>query len=330
VTQPALSGSQHLPRVGWEVVLGFQGASEERPFVLGRLFNGAATPPVALPANKVVTRFGSLSTPGGGGENVIEMNDAAGNEGMRFHASKDMNERTENDKKTSVTADDAHQVGSNRTVLVGAAHQLGVGGAQTRTVGGNRTVNVDANKSVNSADETVMIGGLRVFNVGGDYLTGSSTMMRLVGAARAEAGIEHVNRQVTGASTVMVGGSMRVAGGPSVGVVVGGVNNEVVGGAKTVKTPSYTLKVSGALNQTFASHKVKAGGDQRANFGGAASITVSGSGKMQGSDVVFEADSSLTLVASGVTVKITPSAVTIEGDFKGSVESVDDGDEQYG
>jgi type VI secretion system secreted protein VgrG len=330
VVQPPTSGGFFLPRVGWEALVAFHQKSADVPLVVGRLYNGQAVPPGALPGKKVVSAFGTLTTPGGGSANVISTDDSAGNEKMSFNASKDWNERTENDKNTGVTANDTWTVGANRTVIVGQVLTQAVDGAQTYSVGGSRTVNVTSNKMVNAASETVLIGGLRTFNVGGDLTTICSVLTRLVGAAKTELGIEHCNRAVQGAMTTLVGGSWSEATGVGYAQNVSGASTELVGGAKSVKALSYTLTVRGAYNETLGARTIKAGGERQESFAAAGSYTIGASASIKGSNVVVKATGKITLKAGGVTVTITPGSVTVDGDFKGSVACVDNGEVDYG
>ncbi len=330
VAQPATSGGFFLPRVGWEVVLGFSGTSADAPFVLGRLDNGAAPPAEALPAQKVVGAFGSLTTPGGGSANTLRLDDAAGGESFGLAASADYNERTENDKATGITGVDAHAIGGARKLIVGTAHDVSVSGAQSYTIGAGREVNVDADKSITAASESVSIGGARVCTIGGDLTTACALLTRLVGAAKAEAPIEHQSRSVTGASAVTVGAAWKVSAGPHATVGVLGASVEEVGGAKNVLCGEYKLAVSGALTEALASRSIKAGGERGEQFGATASYAIAGSAKLTGSNVVFKAKGRITIKAGGATVTLTPGAITIDGEFSGSVASVDDGSESYG
>lgn len=327
--QPPTSGGFMLPRMKWEIMLGFWGVSADRPIALGRVYNAEAPPPNALPGDKVVSAFGTLTTPGGGSANVVSMNDTAGNEGMLFNASKDFNERTENDKVTSVTANDTWTVGSERKVIIGATHEVSVDGAQSYTVSAKRTVNVNADKTIAAASETVMIGGLRVFNVGGDYSASCATLTRLVGAAKAELAIESHTRSVLGAATVVVGGTWSEKAGLSLGVSTAGASTELVTGAKSVKAKSFEQTVKGGLKETLAARKIKAGADRNEIFGAAANYKIGGTTKIKGSEIVVKARTKLTLKASGITVKLTPSAITINGAFDSKANSLDEGDQNY-
>jgi type VI secretion system secreted protein VgrG len=330
VVQPPTSGAFLLPRVGWEVLVGFQGTSADAPIVLGRLSNGTAPPPHSLPTNKVVSAFGTATTPGGGSGNLVAMNDAAGHEGMTFSASGDYNERTENDKNTTVTASDTWTIGAARTLIVGQVLSLKVDGAQTYSVGGSRTVNVTANKLVNAASETVVIGGLRAFTVGGDYKTSSASLARLVGGAKSELGIEHSDRAVQGVSTVLVGGTWSTVAGVSASLSVLGASTELVAGPKTITASRVNLSVKGLLKETLASRTVSAGANREEGFGGAGSYAIGGAATIKGSDVSVKASDKLTIKAGGVTITMTPSSITIRGDVKSSVECADEGTVSYG
>jgi type VI secretion system secreted protein VgrG len=327
--QPPTSGAMFLPRVGWEVLVGFSGTSADQPLVLGRLYNGLAGPPSTLPGNKVVSAFGTRTTPGGGSANLVEMNDSAGGEGMAFKASKDFNERTENDKVTVIAANEHATVGGNRRLSVGEVHGIDVAGAQNHHVGGSRDLNVNANMAIAAGSESISISGARSFKVGGDYSIGCSTLTRFVGAAKAELDIEHETREVGGASTVIVGGTWNAVGGVHASVAVGGASAELVGGAKKVVTGKYYLGVKGATTMNVGAWSIDSAAAYNLGFGAAGTLSAKGSASVKGADIVIAAESKLTIKASGITIEMTPGAVKISGKFDGSVGSVDEGSEKY-
>lgn len=329
VIQPPTSGGFFLPRMGWEMLTGFWGGSGEAPIIMGRLYNGIAPPPSGLPGKKVVSEIGTATTPGGGGGNRVAMDDTAGNEGMAFHASKDFNEKTTKDKVTTITADDIHSVGANRTVIVGQVHGVNVTGAQSYTVAATRTVNVTGNLVTNAGSEAVAIGGARVFNVGGDSTTDSATLSRVVGAAKAEACIESQSILVTGASSRLIGASWGQLSGISASISVGGVSTEEVGGAKNIKALSYGLKVKGTLTETYGSRTVTSGADVNEVFNTTASYDIGGSATFKGADVLIVGTSSVTIKADGITITITDGEVKIDGKFESSQASVDKDAEDY-
>ena len=329
VVQPPTSGAFLLPRVGWEELVGFWGSSGDVPVLLGRLYTGTAQPPHGLPGNKVFTAFGTLTSPGGGSLNHITMDDTAGNEGMHFNASKDFNERTENDKVTAVKVNESHTVAAKRELIVGEVHRLQVAGSQTHSVAASREVNVDANKNIKAGTEAIAIGGARLFDVGGDYQTISSKLARIVAGAKGVAAIEKQSITITGGSVFINGSSWGQLSGLKASVEVGGVSAEDVGGAKNIKAKDYSLEVKGSLTETFASRTVEAGGDMKDEFKTTGTYHSNGTGKIKGSDVVVKATDEIKIKAGGVTIKIEKSSIEIEGKFDSSQSSVDKNDEDY-
>jgi len=329
VVQPNISGSYHQPRVGWENLVGFWDASADYPFVLGRLHNGGMPAPHAQPGNKVVSAFGTSTTPGGGSLNHFTMTDTKGSESFDFNASKDYNERTENDKAATVTANDTWTISGNSKVITQEVYQTNVIGSQTYSVGGSRTVNVTANKIINAGSESVSIGAARMFNVGGDQHIDCASLVRLIGSSKAEADIEHHSRLVTGTSGVVVGGAWTALAGLHASTHVGGVNTETVSGPKNIAAPKYELKVKGACTETFSSRTITASANV---IDTAPSVTydISGEAKLDGGFVVFEGKSKVTLKGGGVTVTITDSEVKIDGKFENSKASEDSEEEKYG
>ena len=320
-TQPPTSGGLFLPRTGWEVLVGFSGASGDTPYQLGRMMNAEAPPPEGLPGKKVRSSFGTQTTPGGGSANQLCLDDASGSEGMNVNASRDYNERTENDKGTSVTGDDVRSIGANHIAIVGIAHAVSVKGAQTYAVGGDRDVTTVGDLSIGTATESVSVGGLRSFQVGGDYETAAASLVRSVGALKAEVAIQEVNRHVSGVSTVAVGGSWAEIGGLTTSVSVLGASTLTAGGPMTVNAKDYALKAS-LLSETYAAKSISAKAKRVEVFGASAKYAVGATMRMKGAVVSFKAASKITLKASGATITITPSAIKIRGAFDSTEPSI--------
>ncbi|MGH7296567.1 MAG: type VI secretion system Vgr family protein, partial [Polyangiaceae bacterium] len=68
-TQAMMGGSMILPRVGWELSVAFLDCDPDRPFTIGRLYNGANAPPYGLPGAKASGSVKSMSSPGGAWHN---------------------------------------------------------------------------------------------------------------------------------------------------------------------------------------------------------------------------------------------------------------------
>jgi type VI secretion system secreted protein VgrG len=318
-----------LPRVGWEVLVGFAGRSGDEPVVLGRLYHAAATPPNALPGDKIVSAFGTLTSPGGGGRNRFAMNDSAGSEGMSFNASSDFNERTENDKVTAVKAADGWSIGASRKVIVGTVLEQHVSGAESFTVGGMRTVNVAANLGITAASEAVTIGGLRGISTGGDHMTTCATFGRIVGGGEVQAAIEHQSKFVKGTSVLVNGAGFVTTAGASAAIGVGGASALRIGGGKSVTCSEYTLTAKGLISEKYASRSVTAGGAVTESFSISGKYDVSGAATIAGSNVSVKSSGTITIKAGGVTVKMSAGKIQISGKFDGGVQSDEQGSHKY-
>lgn len=319
--QPPTSGGFFLPRVGFEVLLGFARGSGDEPIALGRLDHGAHPPAEGLPGKRVRGAFGSATTPGGGSKNMLLFDDSAGNEGLGIVASADYNERTEADKKVTVVADESHTVGADHTSIYGIVHDLAVSGAQSLTVGSSRSLTTVGQLAITAASESVLVGAMRKFKVGGDYETSCATLSRTVGAAKTELIVVEQNRHVTGACTVMVGGGWVETSGVSSSVGVLGASSLEVAGPLTITTSAASIAAS-SLVELYGSRKETAGGTRRIQSKSNISMKVGGALKFKGSKVVFKATSKITIKAGGATITITSSSIKIKGDVKGGAGSL--------
>ncbi|MGS0739635.1 type VI secretion system tip protein TssI/VgrG [Pseudomonas sp. GG8] len=95
-------GSSVIPRVGMEVVIGYDEGDPDSPMLTGYLFNKANTVPYPLPANKTRSVFKSLSYPGGGGGNEVHIEDRKGKERIYLHAQRDFLTLARNDHTLEV------------------------------------------------------------------------------------------------------------------------------------------------------------------------------------------------------------------------------------
>lgn len=324
---PPMSGGFFLPRVGWEVLFGFGRAAADEPYQLGRLDNGVHVPAESLPGQKVRSAFGSRTTPGGGSQNLLRMDDAAGVEGFSLVASKNMNERTENDKLTSVTADETVVVGANHTEIVGIQQTVVVAGAQSLTVGGNRDMTTTGQFAIQAASESVSVGGVRKFQVGGDMSTSCASLTRTVGGAKAEVAIEEQNRHVTGPHTLVVGAGWAEVGGLSSSVSVLGASTLTAGGPIAIQTANYSLKAS-SITETYGAKTESAGGARVHEAKASLSLKVGGALSLKGSLVVFDAPD-IKISAGGATIKLGGSTITIDGKLDTSGGSLVAGDETH-
>ena len=159
-------GSQFLPRVGMEVLVGFLCGDVDQPVVLGAVYNGTHPTPFALPAEAAKAGFRSQSTPGGEGGSELTFDDTKGDEHLVLRAERDMSQITHNDFRCRSAAAPSVQVDGQRddtvrrtrsatssvvapTVAkdleqtVGGSHSLAVSGNSDLRVTGNRSTRVE-------------------------------------------------------------------------------------------------------------------------------------------------------------------------------------------
>ncbi len=322
--QPALSGGFFLPRVGWEVLVGFMSEPVpmgDTPLELGRLINGQAPPAESLPGQKVRSSWGTLSTPGGGKQNQLRFDDAAGSEGMHTNASRNFNERTENDKVVTVTASETNTVGGNHVNTVTLQQVTGVTGAQTYTIRGNRDLTTVGVLGISAASETVTVGGTRKFTVGGDYVSKAASLARIVGAAENVVAIQDTNRHVTGASTIAVGSTWIEIGGVTASTGVMGSSTLTVAGPLSVSAANVSINAS-VLTETYAGLYRGHAGAKLTIKASTIKLKAGGACKVKGADVFFKATSKIVVKAGGVTITILPGSIKVKGKLKGDSTSV--------
>lgn len=173
VMQANLPGSMLIPRVGWEVLVGFEDGDPDRPFVLGRSYNGKQLPPFGLPANKTMTALGTASSPGGGRTNMVQMDDGAGRQHMMWSAGfgktttagANLSMQTVGFDNTTIQGSQTWSVGGDQTLSVQDAWGSEVG-SQTGVVSGDQTITIKATGSTGVGSEAVVIGGALIEQVG--------------------------------------------------------------------------------------------------------------------------------------------------------------------
>ena len=258
VSQLAMGGSMLLPRVSWEVSVAFFNGDPDQPFVLGRVYNAEKSPPYALPGAQASGAIKSMSSPGGGGHNEINMADSGGGQGFSMHASKDLNITIGHDKKETVAVDETHNVtvnmttdiGSNEKITVGSNQSIDVGSIMSNKIGGAQAIDVGGNETSNAtANYIEHIGGDRAYSVGGNMTTISNTVKQTItGAITRTAGTADVLACVA-SITESFGGAYKETIGAVKVELMKGMSSETVGKDKNLTSTAAELHlVSGNVD----------------------------------------------------------------------------------
>ena len=146
-------GSQFLPRVGMEVLVGFLSGDVDQPIVLGAVYNGTHPTPFALPAEAAKAGFKSRSTPGGESGSELTFDDSKGRERFVLKAERDMSQHVEHDLDSRVGRNEAHRVtgesartiGGTATTEMLADHVVSVASDFEQRVGGSQSIAISKN-----------------------------------------------------------------------------------------------------------------------------------------------------------------------------------------
>src|SRR5215813_3405026 len=231
VAQAHTTGSVMIPRVGWEVLVEFIDGDPDRPLCHGRLFNTLFTPHYELPAQKTVSGYRSMSSPGGQGTNEIKFDDAGGSQHFAIHAQKDMSVKVANDKKAKVAKNEKRSVGVDRTAIVGADEKTSVSADDSSKVGGNQSIHVGASRTVTVSGEAsesvkaniqLSVGGAEMMQVGNpaqavlDIITAAAIQAAQGAAAglvdRAQGALLAPIAPALNAARAGIGGAAKISG----------------------------------------------------------------------------------------------------------------------
>src|SRR5262249_23515667 len=128
-------GTQFIPRIGMEVMVGFLSGDPDCPVVIGSAYNATHPTTFRLPAEKTRSGIRTQSTPGGGGFNQLSFKERKGLEQVYVHAQRDLAEVVENNHSTDVKKNQSTSVGVDQAVVVHRDRVLDVKHNLTQTVG---------------------------------------------------------------------------------------------------------------------------------------------------------------------------------------------------
>ncbi len=229
-----------LPRVGFEVPVVYFEGNPDRPFGLGRLYNGGAPAPYGLPGKKATSTLQSATSPSNGTTQELRFSDDAGSQETFIHATKDQSVTVGGTNTVQVGANETHDVKKSSVVAVHGSQATSVGGSQSVAVGANCGVSVKGARSES-------IGGSETVGVTGSYnLACTGAYTEVVGGLY---GLEcnQSNTVVQGAFTQTVGGTLVTTAGLGTNNSVAAARVETVAGARSFTAlTSYAESVRGA------------------------------------------------------------------------------------
>lgn len=298
-----LSGAMQLPRVEWEVPVMYMDGSPDRPFVLGRAYNGQRVAPYSLPGAAAVSAFRTDTTPFDGTNQEIKLTDDAGRQQFRIQASRDQSVLVGGSAKTTVAADETHDVG-------GLFSQV-VNGSQSHEISGSQTVGVgtQAAKKVGGA-LSLTVGGMQRTGVGGNRGVGASGLYgELIGASYLLQ-CNQSNTRVS-AAFAQINGSAGLAAGLGFGEQIAGARVEVVGGAAQ-------YGIGGTYKDTTTGPKIIQAG-AASESAGAGIATKATTGAIRAATATATAGAKISVSGSSITIEaasLTAGALTLSGSFQ--------------
>jgi type VI secretion system secreted protein VgrG len=316
-SQVPTGGSMFLPRMKWEVSIRHNEGDADKPYVMGRVYNGVTPPPYALPKEAAKSAIQTATTPGGGSSNELRTGDTKGSEQMFFNASKDMTIEVKNNLTESVGNDMSRKVGSNQKKNVTDSTSASVGSNQKITVSGNQKINVETFMVEDiTGDHTLKISGNRDMKVGGDHkrevggsskldvggmhidLVVGSVTDKTLASFKHDVGTAHVLITI-GSHKIKVGGNRNESTGALKIIAVRGGRGVEVGG-------SMTTKVAGAIINI-------ADGDRAEKAGGTFTEVAAGAQIVKATNVTFEATGMIAVVMGASTLIVLPALVVVAG-----------------
>jgi type VI secretion system secreted protein VgrG len=140
-------GMIHIPRIGHEVVVGFEEGDPDLPIIIGSVYNNDHEPPYTLPKNKTQSGIKSRSTLKGteANYNEIRFEDLKGQEHLNIHAERDM--------ATTVEVNQNNTIGNNHVEVIGTNPDADPKKDGTSTT----TVHGDTKLTVTKGDHVVTV-----------------------------------------------------------------------------------------------------------------------------------------------------------------------------
>ncbi|MFO0550090.1 MAG: type VI secretion system tip protein TssI/VgrG [Polyangiaceae bacterium] len=205
-------GASFLPRIGSEVLVGFMGGDEDRPVVLGGLFNATNPPPFKFPEQRNMSGIRSQTIDGSRG-NELSFDDTPGAQELRLIAERDLLENARFDRKVVVGKNQDTKIDGSLNRAVTGDHRSTVGGDETRSIKRDSSTTISRDKTETVGGERVSrVAGLDISKLGGESVDNKGDRRELVRGHNALT--VGTDARATGHSVLVHGPSAHEASGP--------------------------------------------------------------------------------------------------------------------
>ena len=150
-------GSQFIPRIGDEVLVGFLEGSPDRPIIVGSVYN-SNNQPLYSPTESVTRSGFRTKTDQGSGSNELYFDDKNGAEEIHIHGERDFNITIKNNETKEVGNALVNNIAKTATITVGE---------QMRLTCGSASITLDKSGKITIRGSEVFIAGTDTLHLDG-------------------------------------------------------------------------------------------------------------------------------------------------------------------